>query len=134
VPKAKTKTAAKATSRAKPQGSVKRAGWYRGKQARTGNSLGLRFDKALFQSHPEFMGEVRAQVIAPGRMLVVAERDLAPKEDPVIEAFLAFLAKDMEANPEQLRPLDQLIARANALVGDIDVDPNEDLGDESLIG
>ena len=46
---------------------------YRGRQAKTGNSLGLRFDKALFQSHPEFSGDVRAHVIAPGRMLVVAD-------------------------------------------------------------
>ena len=48
---------------------------YRGKQAKTGNSLGLRFDKALFQSHPEFSGRVRAHVIAPGRMLVIARTD-----------------------------------------------------------
>ncbi len=127
--KAKAKTAAKA----KPQGQIQRAGWYRGKQARTGNSLGLRFDRALFQSHPEFMGEVRAHIIAPGQMLVVAEKNTAPKEDPVIAAFLAFLAKDMEVNPQRLRPLDQLIKRTDALVGDIDVDPNEDLGDEFLI-
>lgn len=29
---------------------------YRGKQVRTGNSLGFRFDSALFKSHPEFAG------------------------------------------------------------------------------
>ena len=109
-------------------------GWYRGKQAKTGNSLGLRFDKALFQSHPEFMGEVRAQVIAPGRMLVVAERDPAPKEDPVIAAFLGFLAKDMEDNPGRIRPLDRnLVKRANALVKGIPINLDEDLGEESLL-
>lgn len=109
-------------------------GWYRGKQAKTGNSLGLRFDKALFQSHPEFMGEVRAQVIAPGRMLVVTERDPAPKEDPVIAAFLGFLAKDMEDNPGLLRSIDRgLLKRTDALIGKCKVDPDEDLGDEPLI-
>ena len=109
-------------------------GWYRGKQAKTGNSLGLRFDKALFQSHPEFMGEVRAQVIAPGRMLVVAERDPGPKEDPVVAAFLGFLAKDMEDNPGRLRPLSRsLMKRVDALVKGVRVDLDEDLGDISLL-
>ncbi len=74
---------------------AKKVGGYRGKQAKTGNSLGLRFDKALFQSHPEFSGEVRAHVIAPGRMLVVAEpltKSQRREGDPVMEAFLGFLA------------------------------------------
>jgi hypothetical protein len=43
---------------------------YRGKQAKTGNSLALGFDRALFKSHPEFNGGIRAGVIAPGRLLV----------------------------------------------------------------
>ena len=53
--------------------TAKKMNGYRGKQAKTGNSQGFRFAKALFQSHPEFSGEVRAHPIAPGRMLVVAE-------------------------------------------------------------
>jgi hypothetical protein len=56
-----------------------RHGTYRGKRAKTGNSLGIRFEKALFQSHPEFSGEVQAHVIAPGRMLVVAEPEPNPR-------------------------------------------------------
>src|SRR6266849_3691190 len=81
--------------------------WYRGKKAKTGNSLGLRFDKALFQSHPEFSGEVRAHVIAPGRMLVVAEPASGAKraEDPVIAAFSSFLAQDMARAPGQITAL-----------------------------
>jgi len=109
---------------------------YRGRQAKTGNSLGLRFDKALFQSHPEFSGEVRAHVIAPGRMLVVADAAQKPRRrdsDPVIEAFLSFLAEDMVRFPEQIKPLDPaLVARIHALVGHLPVNPHEDLGDESL--
>src|SRR5258708_34262212 len=71
--------------------------WYRGKKAKTGNSLGLRFDKALFQSHPEFSGEVRAHVIAPARMLVVADPVSGAEraEDPVIVALLQFLAQGL---------------------------------------
>ncbi len=110
---------------------------YRGKQAKTGNSLGLRFDKALFLSHPEFSGEVRAHVIAPGRMLVVAEprtKNRRQESDPVIEAFLSFLAEDMAKSPQQIRPLSQAVAeRIDKLVGHLPVNPHEDLGDESLI-
>jgi len=109
---------------------------YRGRQAKTGNSLGLRFDKALFQSHPEFSGEVRAHVIAPGRMLVVAEPSGKTRrsEDPVIEAFLSFLAEDMTRSPQQIKPLDAaLMSRIDALVGHLPVNPTEDLGDKSLI-
>src|SRR5580698_5372586 len=93
---------------------AKKVGGYRGKQARTGNSLGLRFDKALFQSHPEFSGEVRAHVIAPGRMLVVAEpvaESRRRESDPVMEAFLSFLAADMSNSPRQIKPLDVVLTR-----------------------
>ncbi len=110
---------------------------YRGRQAKTGNSLGLRFDKALFQSHPEFSGEVRAHVIAPGRMLVVADSIKKPRgrdSDPVIEAFLSFLATDMASLPKQIKPLEPAqFARIDALVGHMPVNPDEDLGDEPLI-
>jgi len=110
---------------------------YRGKQAKTGNSLGLRFDKALFRSHPEFSGVVRAHVIAPGRMLVVAEpatKSRRREDDPVMEAFLSFLAADMATSPQQIKPLDRALAeRINALVGHLPAHPHEDLGDEPLV-
>ena len=110
---------------------------YRGKQAKTGNSLGLRFDKALFRSHPEFSGEVRAHVIAPGRMLVVAEpvtKSRRRADDPVMEAFLAFLAMDMATAPQQIKPLDRALAeRIDSLVGHLSAHPDEDLGDDPLV-
>jgi hypothetical protein len=113
---------------------------YRGRQAKTGNSLGLRFDKALFQSHPEFSGEVRAHVIAPGRMLVVAEqteeatRSKRREPDPVLETFLSFLATDMAASPHQIKPLNQKLAdRIDALIGQFPANPHENLGDEELL-
>lgn len=115
---------------------ARKAAGYRGKQAKTGNSLGLRFDKALFQSHPEFSGEVRAHVIAPGHMLVVAEpraKRRQQESDPVMETFLSFLAEDMARSPQQIRPLAQTLAqRIETLVGHLPVNPREDLGDESL--
>jgi antitoxin PrlF len=117
---------------------VKNAGQgYLGKQIRTGNSSGFRFEGALFRSHPEFNGEVKAHVIAPGQMLVSAitpSDDEFDENDPVLEAFLAFLAKDMEDHPEQIKPLDAaLMERIERLTQGMTVDLDEDLGDEVLI-
>lgn len=111
------------------------AAWYRGKQAKTGNSLALRFDKALFHSHPEFRGTVKARILGPGRMLVVAEPSSKAKdEDPVIASFLSFLAADIARSPKRIRPLDRrLITRISRLTKGMKTDPDEDLGDESLI-
>ena len=107
---------------------------YRGKQARTGNSTGFRFERALFKSHPEFKGDVRAHVIAPGRMLVTAEVREDDREDPVFAAFLAFLAQDMEKNPDSIRPLDEArMKRIEELTKGVAVNPDEDLGEESLL-
>lgn len=111
---------------------------YVGKRMKTGNSLGFRFEGALFKSHPEFSGTVRAHVIAPGRMLVVADPDESTmdenEEDPVIQSFLAFLAKDMEKNPDSLRPLDEaMMAEVAELVKGVSVDPDEDLATDGLL-
>ena len=104
---------------------------YRGKLTKTGNSSGFRFEGALFKSHPEFNGEVKAQIIAPGRMLVTAENVSQERTDPVIESFLAFLAQDMAKNPGKIRPLSAaLMKRIDRLTEGIEIDPDEDLGDE----
>src|ERR1700728_884658 len=104
---------------------------YRGRQTKTGNSSGFRFEGALFKSHPEFNGEVRAHVIAPGRMLVLAETEARETTDPVMTSFLAFLAQDIARAPQDIRPLDKKLAkRADKLTKGIVVSPDEDLGDE----
>ena len=103
---------------------------YRGKLTKTGNSSGFRFEGALFKSHPEFNGEVRAHVIAPGRMLVLAETEARETTDPVMTSFLAFLAQDIGRAPQDIRPLDTKLAkRADKLTKGIAVSPDEDLGD-----
>lgn len=80
---------------------------------------------------------MRAHVIAPGRMLVVAEptaKSRRKDDDPVLAAFLSFLAADMAASPDRIKPLSPaLFERIDALVGDLPFNPDEDLGDESLI-
>jgi len=134
-----SKGARQAPRTAKAQNeAMQDAAVYRGKRANTRNSLVLRFERALFQNHPEFNGEVEARVIAPGRMLVVAcanEKAKSKKEeDPMISSFMSFLAADMQRFPEQIRPLDaELIRGARDLVGDVESSLEEDLGDEPLI-
>jgi len=107
---------------------------YRGKQTKTGNSSGFRFESALFKSHPEFNGEVKAQIIAPGRMLVTAETQSREKADPVMGAFLAFVAQDIANHPENVHPLSSTRERRIArLTKGIAVDPDEDLGEEAFV-
>lgn len=112
-------------------------GVYRGKQARTGNSLALRFERALFHSHPEFNGDVEAHIIGPGRMLVIAEprrRRKEAEEDPALATFMSFLAADMQRSPERIKPLDAaLVKRVSALVKGVSTSDDEDLGDEALL-
>lgn len=107
---------------------------YRGKQTKTGNSSGFRFEGALFKSHPEFNGDVTAYVLAPGRLLVTANTSSRDKGDPAMEAFLAFLAQDIAAAPHQITPLDdKLAARIDRLVDGMDVASDEDLGSEVIL-
>jgi len=117
--------------------TVRDAGVYHGKQAKTGNSLGLRFERALFHSHPEFNGEVEAHIIGPGRMLVVADPETKGKNvehDPMLSSFMSLLAADMQRSPEHIKPLDAgVMERIGTLVKDTDTSPEEDLGDEALI-
>lgn len=122
--------------KAKPTRATKKnAGTeYRGKQTRTGNSFGFRFDRALFKSHPEFVGEVKAQVIAPGRMLVSVAEPVTERTDPVIASFVAFLASDIAKAPETIRPMSRDLAqRIDRLVEGIAVSHDESLGEESLL-
>jgi antitoxin PrlF len=111
---------------------------YSGRATRSGNSQAMAFEKALFRAHPEFTeGRLAADYIGPGCLLVRALPDAeqaAAEEDPVLGAYLAFLELDIQAHPERIQPLPAgLIARAQELVGHVEVDPDEDLGDEVSI-
>ena len=107
---------------------------YRGKRTRTGNSDGFRFDHALFKSHPEFTGEVRAHVIAPGRMLVSVADPVTKRRDPVMQSFLAFLANDISKAPENIKPMSRELAqRIDRLVEGVSVSSDESLDEESLL-
>ena len=134
---AKVKVGVRQKKRERAVATERDAGVYHGKQAKTGNSLGLRFERALFHSHPEFSGEVEARIIGPGRMLVVADPEPKRKsaeEDPVLSSFMSFLAADMQRSPELITPLDAgVMERIDTLVRNVKTSPEEDLGDEALI-
>jgi len=131
----------KAKSKARPRRAGRAAGAeravYRGKQARSGNSLALRFERALFRSHPEFSGDVEARVIAPGRMVVTARRETSKssgKDDPALRSFLRLLAADLQNAPERITPLDRAaMERARALTAGVETSLDEDLGDKALL-
>jgi hypothetical protein len=88
--------------------------------------MGFRFDSALFKSHPEFAGEVKAHVIAPGRMLVTVADPVSKQQDAVMESFLAFLASDMAKAPETIKPVGgELLRSIDRLVEGVSVRPDK---------
>lgn len=101
-----------------------------GKSTPIGNSNGIRFDAALFKTHPEFFGEVTATVLGPGQMLVsvlpvdAASTDVVDDEsNPVIQAFLHFLQGQMTEHPELIEPMDAAeLAQIAALVEGVEPD------------
>lgn len=99
---------------------------YKGKITTVGTSEAIRLDKDLFKQNPEFKqaAEVKADIIGPGKMLisVIDNPNLDNEDDPIVGAFLAFLANDMVKNPAAITPLDaNVIARAKALTAGMTV-------------
>jgi len=108
-------------------------GVYHGKQAKTGNSLGLRFERALFPSHPEFSGEVEARIIGPGRMLwlPILSRKEGTRRRSRTFLIMSFLAAAMQHSPEHIRrSMPGYGANRHTLVSNVNTSPEEDLGDE----
>ena len=103
---------------------------FSGKSTSIGNSNGFRFDAALFKANPEFFGEVRATVLAPGQMLVsvvpMDEQASALQDEetnPVLQAFLSFLEGQMKAHPDLIEPVSAAqMAHIAALVEAVEPD------------
>ena len=103
---------------------------FSGKSTSIGNSNGFRFDAALFKANPEFFGEVRGTVLAPGQMLVsvvpTAGQPPEPQDEednPVMQAFLGFLEGQMAAHPELIEPVSEAqMAQIAALVEGVEPD------------
>jgi antitoxin PrlF len=64
--------------------------------------------------------------------VVIAKKDTSTEDrDPVIGAFLAFLTRDMAAEPPRIQPVSRkLVARGKALVKDVEVDLDAPLPDD----
>jgi prlF antitoxin for toxin YhaV_toxin len=108
---------------------------YSGSKTKAGNSEALRFEKSFFRSNPEFSGSVIARVIAPGQILVTAlvDEECPDEDDPIIDAFLAFVANDIKRGNRVSAMPESLFQEMEELVGDIEVDFDEDLGEESFL-
>jgi len=65
--------------------------------------------------------KLRYAVRADGSVLMT--RAESEEEDPALEQFLGFIARDVASHPERLRSIDQgLLNRIKALVGHDDID------------
>lgn len=111
---------------------------YQGRAATTGNSRSMAFEEALFRAYPNFAaGRLEAEPVSPNYLLVRAVPDSAgdeEHEDPILGAYLDFLGEQMKANPHLLQGLTAAsIERARDLVGDMEVDPEEHLGDDPVM-
>jgi antitoxin PrlF len=111
---------------------------YSAKATTVGNSRGFTVESALFRAHPEFSeGRFEVHVIGPGTFLVRSlpeDTAAADEADPVIDAWLSFIDRDIQEHPEVLRPLDpDLVARMHELTDGVQVDLDEDLGEDAVI-
>jgi antitoxin PrlF len=108
---------------------------YTGTITTTGKSEAIRLEKALFKSHPEFRqkAKVRAHVIGPGTMLVSVAGEITAdnRADPVMAAFLSFLAGDIARKPGRIKPFAATrIAKARELTEGVTVDDRETLPED----
>lgn len=69
---------------------------------------------------------IRYQLLANGEVLMTRYEE--KPEDPVMQAFLQFLAQDITNNPQTIKPLD--LARGFELVAGMDVNLDDDIIDE----
>lgn len=108
---------------------------FSGSVATTGNSRGLRLEKAFFKAAPEFGttgSAIRADLIGPGTVLIrVAGPPAESEEDPVIGAWLSFLDAEMRAHPERLAPFQESeLTKLEALVAGVVVNDEDSLPED----
>jgi antitoxin PrlF len=67
----------------------------------------------------------------PDGTVIIEPKPAEDEEDPVIAKFLAFLARDIEQNPQNLVPFDQaLMDEVDELVAGVEVDMDARLEDD----
>lgn len=104
---------------------------FSGSTATTGNSQGMRLEKAFFRAAPEFNktgSPIQVDIIGPGAFLVRINETTPQDTDPIIGAWLSFLDKDIKSNPGHLARLMQTETTAlEELVKTVVVDDNYEL-------
>ena len=61
--------------------------------------------------------------LRPDGSVLMTRAPQADQEDPVLEQFLDFMARDLASHPERVRSINrELIERIQALVGQVEVD------------
>lgn len=72
-----------------------------------------------------------AYIVQGGRVTLEKATDTGDQVDPVVQAFLGFLEREMVENPQRLRPFGgETVRRAGELVEGVDVDLDAPLEDE----
>lgn len=106
---------------------------YKGSITTTGTSEAIRLEKKLFKSHPEFeqKKKVVANVIAPGKLLISViddNEENKEEEDPIVEAFLAFIEQDMGASPQNIRAItSKELVEIEELIDGVEVHEDEEI-------
>jgi antitoxin PrlF len=67
--------------------------------------------------------KIQYEIRASGEVVLTRVMKAEEGDDPVLGAFLAFLARDIAQQPDRLKPLDQaFVQRLQSLTGAIEVD------------
>jgi hypothetical protein len=118
-----------------PRAASREAGVsFTGSMGRAGNSRAFRVEAAFFKAAPEFAAaekKIRVDLIGPGKALVSVDVEPAAGDDPVIGAWLSFLARDMRDNPQRMTSLSEAEATAlEDLVKGVEVRDDETIPDD----
>ena len=67
--------------------------------------------------------KIQYEIRASGEVVLTRVTKAEEGDDPVLGAFLAFLARDIAQQPDRMKPLDQaFVQRLQSLTGAIEVD------------
>ena len=96
---------------------------------KSGGSQALRIKKSLLDMVPAMANGVTAKVLSDNTILLVAKdrkqnnNVIDNEDDPMMQAFLAFLERDMTSNPDNLIVADnQYFSQFDDLLEGIDID------------
>jgi len=110
---------------------------FKGALTTSGNSHAIRFEAALAKAAPEFAarsGAVRIELLGAGAALVFLEEALPAEDDPMVEAWLRFIERDVIEHPERLHALTEAEAtELERMVQGVVVSDDEILPDDVTI-